>query len=57
MKEGGKRQEEEQEQVQELMEPRRPYQEIGLLYWEYGTPGNIWERQELQEEPENRLWK
>ena len=55
MKEEGKQQEEELEWDSASMEPRRPYQEIGLLYWECGTPGNIREKQELQEELENRL--
>ena len=55
MKEEGKQREEELEWDLALMELRRPYQEIGLLYWEYGTPGNIWEKWELQEDPENQL--
>ena len=55
MKEEGKRQEEELELAQESMELRKPYQENKLLYLEYGTPRNTWERRALQEEPENRL--
>ena len=53
MKEEGKRQEEEREWDPELMEPKRPYPGIKLLYWEYGTLGNIWEKQELQEDQES----
>ena len=41
--------------VLESKELRKPYQETGLLYWECGTPGSTWERQALQEKPENRL--
>ena len=55
MMEEGKRQEEESELLPELKEPKRRNREIKLLYLEYETPGNTWERQEQQEEPENRL--
>ena len=54
MKEEGKRQEEELEWDLESMELKRPYPGIKLLYWEYGTPGNIWEKQEPQEDQESR---
>ena len=55
MKEEGKRQEEELELAQESMELRKPYQENGLLYLEYGTPGNTQGRREQEEQLENRL--
>ena len=54
-KEEGKRQEEEQELVPELKEPKKLNQEIKPLYLEYGTPGNTQERREQQEELENQL--
>ena len=54
-KEEGKQQEEEQELVPESKELKKPNQEIKPLYLEYGTTGNIQERQEEREELENRL--
>ena len=54
MKEEGKQQEEELEWDLESMEPKRPYPGIKLLYWEYGTPGNIREKQEPQEDQESQ---
>ena len=53
MKEEGKRQGEESGLALESREPRKLYQENGLLYWEYGTPGSTWERRALQEKLEN----
>ena len=57
MEEEGKRQEEELEWDPELMEPKKLYPGTELLYWEYGTPGNIREKQEPREDQESQLQK
>ena len=54
MEEEGKRQEEELEWDLESMELKRLYPGIELLYWEYGTPENTWEKQELREDQGNQ---
>ena len=37
------------------MELKRPYPGTELLYWEYGTPENTREKQELREDQGNQL--